>query len=169
MIGDEYQPYDDYDDDDELDEFDRDALFFNELLVQEIIVELSDLDNRALVDFLSLELEEHGFSRKSDLTLIGIDFDEQYILEFYNMREDKTVKSGTGMGSMRMLLDNWVLKTLVELVCDELYGSLGELEISDLSDCYLNILDDVIDWKRENGIGLVGSVSPEDDEPLEDK
>ena len=174
MREDEYTPYDDEDDEfgdegEELDEFDQDALFFNELLAQEIIVELSDLDNRALVDFLSGELEDHGFSRKSDLILIGIDFDKQYILEFYNTREDKTVKSGTGMGSMRMMLDKWVLKTLAELVCDELYGCLGELEISDLTDCYLNILDDVIDWKRENGIGLVGSFSPEDDEPHEDK
>jgi hypothetical protein len=172
-------PFDDEDDDDdeELEEFDdgdreadegeQDATFFNEITGKQIVHELVVLSNRELLEFLDWEFDRLGFTERTELALIGIDFDTCYILEFYNVREDKTVKTSTGAGNMFMLINGWVTKTLVEMMVERLYGDLADIWPSDLTDCYLNILMDVLDWKTETGLETIDSQSPEDG-PLED-
>lgn len=167
---DQYDDDEDYDDEEfeDLSEEDRDSILFNELALKQINHELVALSNRELIDFLSDELDDLGFTDESELVLIGIDFDAQYILEFYNVREDKTIKTGTGAGNIYMLVDGWILKTLTDLYAEKLYGELSDIYPSDLTDCYMNILTDVLDWKKENEIDSISSKSP-DDEPREDK
>lgn len=160
---------DGYGDDDEvLSAFDRDAVLFNEITAKQINRELVSLSNRELLEFLQWELDKLKFTESSELVLVGIEFDDQYILQFYNVREDKTLKTATGAGNVYMLINGWILRTLTDLYVSELYGELGDVYPSDLTDCYLNILTDVLDWKSETGIEPISSTSPEDDGPLED-
>ena len=147
----------------------REALFFNELLTKQITDELAALSNRQFVGFLGEELSAHGFDSVSELILVGMEFDGQYILQFYNVREDRVVKSGTGAGNIYVLIDDWVLKTVVDLLVNELYGDLADISQADLTDCYLGLLLDALDWKEKNGIESAGSRSPEDAGPREDK
>lgn len=170
-------PFDDDDEnDEELEEFDgdsesdeeeRDASFFNEITGKQIVHELVVLSNRELLEFLDWEFDRLGFTDHTELALIGIDFDTCYILEFYNVREDKTVKTSTGAGNRFMLISGWVMKTLVEMMVEQLYGDLADVWPSDLTDCYMNILMDVLDWKTDTGLETIDSQSPEDG-PLED-
>lgn len=169
--------YEDDDDDDEEEDFDgedfdseedREALLFNELTLRQINRELVCLDNRDLVEFLAWELDRLDFTDDSELVLVGIEFDTQYLLQFYNIREDKTVKTATGAGNIYMLVDGWIMKTLTDLYIDRLYGDLADVYPSDMTDCYMNILIDILDWKKENEIEPIGSKSPEDG-PREDK
>ena len=160
---------DDFDDDDseDLGEFDRDALFFNECTLKQINHELVSLTSRELLEFLQWELDKLHFTENSELIPVGIEFEGQYILQFYNVREDKTVKAATGAGNIYMLVDRWILKTLTDLYVAELYGEIVDIYPSDLTDCYTNILIDVLDWKSEMGIEPIPSKSP-DDAPRED-
>ena len=173
----QYDQYLDDDDDEEefededgeiLSEQDRDAILFNELIIKQIVRELVILDNRDILEFLEYEFDKLGFTDGTDLVLVGIEFDKQYILQFYNVREDKTVKTGTGAGNMHMLIDGWVLKTLCDLYFENLLGSMSDIYPSDSTDAYMNILIDVLDWKKENEIEELPSKSPEDG-PREDK
>ena len=157
----------DDDDDDDLNELDQDALFFNECTLKQINHELVALPNRELLEFLQWELDKLNFTDSSELIPVGIEFERQYILQFYNVREDKTVKTATGAGNIYMLVDRWILKTLTDLYVAELYGEIVDIYPSDLSDCYTNILIDVLDWKIETGIEPIPSKSP-DDAPRED-
>lgn len=156
-----------FDDDRESDEEERDASFFNEITLKQIVHELVVLSNRELLEFLDWEFDRLGFTERTELSLIGIDFDACYILEFYNVREDKTVKTSTGAGNMFMLISGWVTKTLVEMMVEHLYGDLSDVWPSDLTDCYLNVLMDVLDWKSDAGFETIDSRAPEDG-PLED-
>lgn len=159
---------DEYEDDGEdLSEFDQDALFFNECTLKQINHELVSLPNRELLEFLQWELDKLHFTENSELVPVGIEFQGQYLLQFYNVREDKTVKTATGAGNIYMLVDGWILKTLTDLYVAELYGEMGDVYPSDLSDCYTNILMDILDWKSEAGIEPIPSKSP-DDAPRED-
>jgi hypothetical protein len=155
------------DDGDDLTEFDQDALFFNECTLKQINHELVALPNRELLEFLQWELDKLHFTENSELVPVGIEFQGQYLLQFYNVREDKTVKTATGAGNIYMLVDGWILKTLTDLYVAELYGEIGDVYPSDLSDCYTNILIDVLDWKKEAGIEPIPSKAP-DDAPRED-
>ena len=163
-----YYDDDDDDDDDDFDgedlesEEDRESLLFNELAMKQIDRELVCLDNRDLLEFLTWELDRLGFIDDSELVLIGIEFDTQYLLQFYNIREDKTVKTATGAGNIYMLVDGWIMKTLTDLYIDHLYGDLADVYPSDMTDCNMNILIDILDWKKENEIEPIGSKSPED-------
>ena len=173
---DQYGYYED-DDDDEEDDFDgedfvsdedRETLIFNELTLKQINRELVCLDNRYLLEFLTWEFDRLDFVDDTELVLVGIEFDTQYLLQFYNIREDKTVKTGTGAGNIYMLVDGWIMKTLTDLYIDRLYGDIADVYPSDMTDCYMNILIDILDWKKENEIDPIGSKSPED-VPHEDK
>lgn len=160
--GEEYE-----DDGEDLSEFDQDAPFFNECTLKQINHELVALPNRELLEFLQWELDKLHFTENSELVPVGIEFQGQYLLQFYNVREDKTVKTATGAGNIYMLVDGWILKTLTDLYVAELYGEMSPISPSDLSDCYTNILIDVLDWKSEMGIEPIPSKAP-DDAPRED-
>ena len=144
------------------------AAKYNELVIRQISDELCELSNRDFVTFLSEELESLGFSDSSELILVGLKFSNgQYVIQFYNIREDQTVKSATGAGNFRMLVDGWVMKTITELQILKLYGELAdELKPSDLTDCYMNLLLDIIDWKQAQGSDE--NSDPEDDAGPED-
>ena len=173
---DQYGYYEDDDDDEEEDfdgedfvsDEDRETLLFNELTLKQINRELVCLDNRYLLEFLTWEFDRLDFVDDTELVLVGIEFDTQYLLQFYNVREDKTVKTGTGAGNIYMLVDGWIMKTLTDLYIDRLYGDIADVYPSDMTDCYMNILIDILDWKKENEIETIGSKSPED-VPHEDK
>lgn len=167
-----YEPYDEDDDDefeDDLDPEEKDCLLFNDLVLADINHELVALDTRTLLEFLTWELDKLRFTDSSELILIGIDFESQYRLQFYNVREDQTVKVGTGAGNIYMLVDGWILKTLTDLYVTEMYGEIAEVYPDMLTDIYVNILADVVEWKKDNEIEVLPSKSPEDDEPDEDK
>jgi hypothetical protein len=154
-------------DDDEIPEEEREALELNELLTRQLSREIVSLDNRDLVCFVSEELEALGFEESSDLVLVGLDFDGQYVLELYNVREDSTLRTETGAGNVFMLVNGWVLKTLSDLCVDQMYGEIADLSPSDMTDVWLNLLDDVLEWREEHGLGSTGSRSPEDrDTPM---
>ena len=165
---DEYDDDADSFDDDELSPEEIDAAKYNELVIRQLSDEICELTNRGMVEFLSEELDSLGFSESSELILVGLEFsNSQYVLEFYNIREDQTVKSATGAGNFRMLVDGWVLKTITELQVLNLYGELvDELKPSDLTDCYMNLLLDILDWKEAHCSD--NQTSTEDDGDRED-
>ena len=158
--------------DNELGPEEIEAAKYNELVIRQISDEICDLSNREFVTFMSEELDSLGFSDSSELILVGLKFSNgQYVIQFYNIREDQTVKSATGAGNFRMLVDGWVMKTITELQILKLYGELvDELSPSDLTDCYMNLLLDIIDWKQTQGSDepsdLEDGGEPEDD-PME--
>ena len=153
----------DYEDDDDLEEpwdeggdsQDDEILKYRDLLCHEIVVELCSLTTEELLDFLTWELDRLGFSDKTELELISIEFDKQYILGFWNLREESEVRSGTGAGNMQSLVDGWILKNLTDLILDKMHGPMCELELDDLVDPLLHILLDVVQWKCERKIPLV--------------
>ena len=79
---------DEYEDDGEdLSEFDQDALFFNECTLKQINHELVSLPNRELLEFLQWELDKLHFTENSELIPVGIEFQGQYLLQFYNVAD----------------------------------------------------------------------------------
>lgn len=134
-------------------EEEEEAFKFRDLCVKQISRDLGELDTRDLLEFLIWEMERLHYTEKTELCLIGITFDKQYILEFYNVREDKTLKTGTMAGNIYSLIDGWILKTLSELYIDELYSDLQDLDATDLVDPILNIMLDLEQWKQEQGFG----------------
>ena len=145
-------------------------LKYRDLLCHEIVVELCSLTTEELLDFLTWELDRLGFSDKTELELISIEFDKQYILGFWNLREESEVRSGTGAGNMQSLVDGWILKNLTDLILDKMHGPMCELELDDLVDPLLHILLDVVQWKTDKKIPLIDAAkgSEADDEPTEE-
>jgi hypothetical protein len=162
--------FDDEGDFEELGPEEIEAAKYNELVIRQISDELCDMSNREFVAFLSEELDSLGFSDSSELILVGLEFSNgQYVIQFYNIREDQSVKSATGAGNLRMLVDGWVMKTVTDLQILKLYGELAdELRPSDLTDCYMNLLLDIIDWKQTRSSGETSDPEdggdPEDDQ-----
>lgn len=156
--------------DDGEESYDDVVLGYRDLLCREIVVELVSLTTDEMLDFLSWELDRYGFSDKTELELISIEFDKQYILGFWNLREEAEVRTATGAGNMHCFIDTWVLKNLSELIMDKLYGQLAELELDDLIDPMMHILLDVVQWKTDKKIPLIDAAkcSEDDDEPTEE-
>jgi hypothetical protein len=156
--------------DDGEESYDDVVLGYRDLLCREIVVELVSLTTDEMLDFLSWELDRYGFSDKTELELISIEFDKQYILGFWNLREEAEVRTATGAGNMHCFIDTWVLKNLSELIMDKLYGQLAELELDDLIDPMMHILLDVVQWKIDKKIPLIDAAkgSEDDDEPTEE-
>ena len=150
--------------------YDDVVLGYRDLLCREIVVELVSLTTDEMLDFLTWELDRYGFSDKTELELISIEFDKQYILGFWNLREEAEVRTATGAGNMHCFIDTWVLKNLSELIMDKLYGQLAELELDDLIDPMMHILLDVVQWKTDKKIPLIDGAkgSEDDDEPTEE-
>ena len=150
------------DEDEDLDSLDGEesyddvVLGYRDLLCREIVVELVSLTTDEMLDFLSWELDRYGFSDKTELELISIEFDKQYILGFWNLREEAEVRTATGAGNMHCFIDTWVLKNLSELIMDKLYGQLADLEL--------------VQWKADKKIPLIDAAkgSEDDDEPTEE-
>lgn len=159
------EPWDDGEDSRE-----DEILKYRDLLCHEIVVELCSLTTDELLEFLTWELDRLGFSDKTELELISIEFDKQYILGFWNLREEADVRTATGAGNMHCFIDTWVLKNLSELIMDKLYGQLAELELDDLIDPMMHILLDVVQWKTDKKIPLIDAAkcSEDDDEPTEE-
>ena len=149
---------------------DDEILKYRDLLCHEIVVELCSLTTEELLDFLSWELDRYGFSDKTELELISIEFDKQYILGFWNLREESEVRSGTGAGNVQSLVDGWILKNLTDLILDKMHGPMCELDLEDLVDPLLHILLDAVQWKTDKKIPLVDGAggSEDDDEPTEE-
>lgn len=147
------------------DEEEEEAFKFRDLCVKQISRDLGDLGTRELLEFLIWEMERLQYTEKTELCLIGITFDKQYILEFYNVREDSTVKTGTMAGNIYSLIDGWILKTLSELYIDELYSDLQDLDATDLVDPILNIMLDIEEWRQLQGFD---GEAPDDDEDEDD-
>lgn len=167
--------YDDEDDEDLEEPWGEDSredeiLKYRDLLCHEIVVELCSLTTDELLEFLTWELDRLGFSDKTELELISIEFDKQYILGFWNLREESEVRSGTGAGNMQSLVDGWILKNLTDLILDKMHGPMCELELDDLVDPMMHILLDVVQWKTDKKIPLIDGAkgSEEDDEPTEE-
>lgn len=147
-------------------------LKYRDLLCHEIVVELCSLTTDELLEFLTWELDRLGFSDKTELELISIEFDKQYILGFWNLREESEVRSGTGAGNMQSLVDGWILKNLTDLILDKMYGPMCELDLDDLVDPLLHILTDVVEWKFDRKIPLVDGErrgETDDEETTEDQ
>lgn len=144
-------------DDDEYGEDDipreeRDASRFNDLLMSEITDSMAELPNRELLDCLCYIMDKLDFTENSELVLVGMEFDQQYLLQFYNVREDKTFKTPTGAGNIYMLLDGWVRKTLSDLYFYRLYGDFAEPSEEASMDVWLNFMLDVEEWKKTVGL-----------------
>jgi hypothetical protein len=156
--------------DDGEESYDDVVLGYRDLLCREIVVELVSLTTDEMLDFLTWELDRYGFSEKTELELISIEFDKQYILGFWNLREEAEVRTATGAGNMHCFIDTWVLKNLSELIMDKLYGPMAELELDDLVDPMMHILLDVVQWKTDKKIPLIDGAkrSEDDDEPTEE-
>jgi hypothetical protein len=130
-------------------EFEMKAERYNSILTSEISRELSVLTNRELMNFMMVELDKSGFSENSELLLAGIEFNGSYFLTFYNIREEQPVKIATGCGNIPSLVEKWFLKNLTESMADKMFGPLGELFPSDMTDMLLNVLIDLTEWKAE--------------------
>lgn len=157
------------DDDDEYEEDDvppeeRDASRFNDLMMAEITESMAQLSNRGLIECLCYVMDKIGFTESTELVLVGMEFDQQYMLQFYNVREDKTFKTLTGAGNIYMLLDGWVRKTLGDLYFYRIYGPLAEATEENSMDVWLNFMLDVEEWKKTAGL----DAPPEDHEGHED-
>lgn len=147
----------DEDDDDEYGEDDvppeeRDACRFNDLVMAEITESMAKLSNRGLIECLCYIMDKIDFTESTELVLVGMEFDQQYMLQFYNVREDKTFKTPTGAGNIYMLLDGWVRKTLGDLYFYRIYGSLAEASEEACMDVWLNFMLDVEEWKKTVGL-----------------
>lgn len=160
---------DDYDDDDDdfygEDEFMEDVNFFNALASTDITRELVTLTNRELLEFLIWHLSSLDFCGSSELELIGMEFNNQYILQFYNVREDKSIRVNTGSGNLYAFLDGWYKNTVTELYKERMYGPIEEMDDELRTDIWMNILLDVVQWKQSNGIPLLGERPSSDHEP----
>lgn len=148
---------DDYGEDD-LSPEESDACRFNDLVMAEITESMAQLSNRGLIECLCYIMDKIGFTDSTELVLVGMEFDKQYMLEFYNVREEKSFKTPTGAGNIYMLLDGWVRKTLGDLYFYRIYGALAEPTEENSMDVWLNFMLDVEEWKKMAGL----------DAPLED-
>lgn len=154
----------DDDDFDGEDEFMEDVNFFNDLTSADITRELVTLTNRELLEFLMWHLGVLDFCGNSELDLIGMEFNNQYILQFYNTREDKTIRVNTGSGNMYAFLDGWYKTTVTELYKERMYGPIESMDEELRTDIWMNILLDVVQWKQSNGIPLLGERPSSDQE-----
>lgn len=160
-------------DDGDEESYDDVVLGYRDLLCHEIVVEMCSLTTDEMLEFLTWELDRLGFSDKTELELISIEFDKQYILVFWNLREESEVRSGTGAGNMQSLVDGWILKNLTDLILDKMHGPMAELDLDDLVDPLLHILADVVQWKTDKKIPLIdaakGSEDDDEDYAIEDQ
>lgn len=130
----------------------RDASRFNDLLMAEITESMAQLSNRELIECLCYVMDKLDFTESTELVLVGMEFDHQYMLQFYNVREDKSFKTPTGAGNIYMLLDGWVRKTLGDLYFYRIYGPLAEATEENSMDVWLNFMLDVEEWKKMAGL-----------------
>ena len=170
--------YDDYEDPEEKERHD-DMFFYNEITSREITNELALLDNRDLLDFMVWELERVKFEEYSQTVLMGFEFTNQYVIQLYNIRENKTTKMNTGAGNIYSFIDVWFKKTVFDLMIEIMFGGLKTVTEEDMIDVNTNLLLDMVEWKTLRGIPLMEarglasedpeeSAGPVDDEPHED-
>lgn len=170
--------YEDYEDPEEK-ERQNDMFFYNEMASREITNELALLDNRDLLDFMVWELERVKFEQYSQTVLMGFEFTNQYVIQLYNIRENKTTKMNTGAGNIYSFIDAWFKKTVFDLMIEIMFGGLKTVTEEDMIDVNTNLLLDMVEWKSLRGIPLMearglahedpeDSAGPVDDEPPED-
>lgn len=164
----DFEEDDDYEGEGDVPPEEQDAYDFNDLLMKEITYSLAPLSNRELLDCLCYIMDKLDFTGTSELVLVGIEFTQQYMLQFYNVREDKTFKTPTGAGNIYSLLDGWVRKTLSDTYFYRLYGDLGESSEEASVDVWMNFMLDVQEWKMKVGLEppLGHHDDPEDPEAL---
>lgn len=170
--------YEDYGDPEEK-ERQNDMFFYNEIASREITNELALLDNRDLLDFMVWELERVRFEEYSQTVLMGFEFTNQYVIQLYNIRENKTTKMNTGAGNIYSFIDAWFKKTVFDLMIEIMFGGLKTVTEEDMIDINTNLLLDMVEWKTLRGIPLMEArglapeepeepEQPEGDEPHED-
>lgn len=145
----------DFDDDDEEDEERDDMYFYNEIASQELTNELGQLNNRELCEFMTWELDRVGFEKHTQTIFLGFEFTNQYVLQFYNSRENQTTKMATGAGNVYSLIDTWFKKTVSNLMVEELFGGLQTVTEEDMMDVTTNMLLDLVEWKQSVGLDLM--------------
>lgn len=150
------------DDRDEWGEFDpeeREELdnmsFYNEIASQELTNEMAQLNNRELCEFMTWELERVGFEKYTHTVFLGFEFTNQYVLHFYNSRENQTTKMGTGTGNIYALIDTWFKKTVSDLMIEQLFGGLQTVTEENMIDVTTNMLLDLVEWKNSVGLDLM--------------
>ena len=176
-----FDAFDEDDDDDyegeyeEYDEEEENALLLNECTSRDITHELVALNNDQLTEFLIWHLDKCGFEKISETQFVGFEFNGQYIISVYNLREDAIVKSATGAGNVYAFIDQWYKKIVGDLIVDELFGPLGDCTEKDMIDVNMSILLDIVEWKTEHKLPLVASKGDEpesiesDDSDSDDK
>ena len=160
-------PYDDDEDDDNEALEEDEKLEFKDGIERDIYVELSMLDNRNLVTFMSDELDYVGYTEAAELKLIGIEFDQSYILTFYNTREGSNTKINTAAGNIKTLINKWLIPEVSDMYIERLHGNLQDIGADELLEVSLAILSDVISWKTNHHFPL--HETPVDSQPPEER
>lgn len=150
------------------DEVSEDCAFYNDICSNELTNELALLDNRGLLEFITWELERLEFEKFSHTILVGLEFDGEYILQLYNVRENDAVKMRTGAGNVYSLIDGWFKNTVSELMIEQMFGGLHDMTEEDMIDINTNMLLDLVEWKQSNGIELMKARGEDPEHPEEE-
>lgn len=167
MRREEFEDDDPFDEEDgeyeEMSEEDESAMFLNEITSRDITHELVALNNEQLTEFLIWHLDKCGFEDISETQFVGFEFNGQYLISVYNIREDAIVKSATGAGNVYAFIDQWYKKIVFDLMVDKLFGPMKDIDEQDMIDIRMQVLLDIVEWKQQNHIPLVGSKGDEPD------
>lgn len=138
-----------------------DMSFYNEIASQELTNEMAQLNNRELCEFMTWELDRVGFEKYTQTVFLGFEFTNQYVLHFYNSRENQTTKMTSGAGNIYALIDSWFKKTVSELMIEQLFGGLQTVTEEDMIDVNTNMLLDLVEWKQSVGLDLMKGTGEE--------
>lgn len=146
----------------------EDMYFYNEIASQDFTNEMCQLNNRELCEFMTWELDRVGFEKHTQTIFLGFEFTNQYVLQFYNSRENQTTKMATGAGNVYSLIDTWFKKTVSNLMIDQLFGGLQTVTEEDLMDVTTNMLLDLVEWKQSVGLDLMSGRGEEPESLIEE-